>query len=651
MGTVFTYQGRLIDANGPADGLYDFQFKLFDANVAGTQQGSTIDINDLDVIDGHFVIELDFGSGIFDGAARWLDIGVRPGANTGSFTTLSPRIEMTPVPYALQTRGIFVDNAYNVGIGTTNPSKKLEVDNGDILVQGPDSFVAAGDQAVLYMGDTNHSIRSERGFGLKLGTWGAQDGITLRETTGNVGIGTTIPGARLDVVTAGGDAVRAVSPSGNGVSGENTSSGGGKGILGGGWYGVYGQSDTGHAIHGKTTSGYAGYFEGKVSVNGYVGIGTTSPMWKLDVAGDLRVSGSSSTDAYGQYGVVEVSDTGTFVAVDAETSGNQAVRGRATATGAGTNYGGYFEAYKAEGQGVAGVTNGSSGRGVYGEAGNTGNVTNYGGYFKAHGQQGQGVYGEASGSSGRGVRGVASGSSGQGVQGYASNSGDVTNYGGYFVAAGGSGRGVYGSVSNTVRSAANYGGYFKADDYGVYGEATDPDLLANFGGYFKANAEYGRGVEGEATGDSGYGVFGRATGSSGKGVVGNGVGYDFYAQNASSVNFGGPSSIRWKTNIRSIDNPLEKVLKLRGVYFNWDAEHGGEHDMGMIAEEVGEVLPEIVGYEENGIDATGMDYGKLTPLLVESIKELKRENNKLEERIEALERTIHELAKVKELEL
>jgi archaellum component FlaC len=43
----------------------------------------------------------------------------------------------------------------------------------------------------------------------------------------------------------------------------------------------------------------------------------------------------------------------------------------------------------------------------------------------------------------------------------------------------------------------------------------------------------------------------------------------------------------------------------------------------MIAEEVGRVLPEIVDYEENGVDAVGMDYSKLTPLLVEAVKALK----------------------------
>jgi len=71
-------------------------------------------------------------------------------------------------------------------------------------------------------------------------------------------------------------------------------------------------------------------------------------------------------------------------------------------------------------------------------------------------------------------------------------------------------------------------------------------------------------------------------------------------------------------------------MKLRGVYFKWDAEHGGHHDVGMIAEEVGEVLPEIVEYEEDGKYTSGMDYSKLTPLLVEAVKALKVEVNELQ---------------------
>ena len=85
------------------------------------------------------------------------------------------------------------------------------------------------------------------------------------------------------------------------------------------------------------------------------------------------------------------------------------------------------------------------------------------------------------------------------------------------------------------------------------------------------------------------------------------------------------SSRRWKNNIINIDNPLEKIGALRGVYFDWDEAHGGRHDVGFIAEEIGEILPEIVHYEENGIDADGMDYSKMTPLLVEAINAMRRE--------------------------
>ncbi|MHC4243674.1 MAG: hypothetical protein ACYSU4_14805, partial [Planctomycetota bacterium] len=52
LGTAFIYQGRLIDANNIADGLYDFEFRLFNDPCIGAQQGSTNDVNDLDVIEG-----------------------------------------------------------------------------------------------------------------------------------------------------------------------------------------------------------------------------------------------------------------------------------------------------------------------------------------------------------------------------------------------------------------------------------------------------------------------------------------------------------------------------------------------------------------------------------------------------------------------
>ena len=104
VGTAFTYQGRLTDGGSPANGEYDFRFKLYDAVSGGAQVGSTVSKENTTVTDGLFTVELNFGSGAFNGDARYLEIGVRPGASSGLFTTLSPRQALTPAPYALSLR-------------------------------------------------------------------------------------------------------------------------------------------------------------------------------------------------------------------------------------------------------------------------------------------------------------------------------------------------------------------------------------------------------------------------------------------------------------------------------------------------------------------------------------------------------------------
>jgi hypothetical protein len=146
VGTSFTYQGRLIDANEVADGLYDFQFKLYDANGGGNKLGVDANKSDVDVIDGYFTVELDFGS-VFDGNERWLEIGVRPGDldDPNVYTLLSPRQAITPAPYALYAAGgsggeslwqvsgsdIYYNNG-NIGIGTSTPDQRLTVNDGTI---------------------------------------------------------------------------------------------------------------------------------------------------------------------------------------------------------------------------------------------------------------------------------------------------------------------------------------------------------------------------------------------------------------------------------------------------------------------------------------------------------------------------------------
>jgi len=104
--TSFTYQGKLSDTGTPANGNYDFQFKLFDTATVGTgtQQGGMVAVSNVTVTNGVFVAQLDFGvcATCFSGANRFLEIALKPSAGS-TFTTLSPRQQITATPYALKS--------------------------------------------------------------------------------------------------------------------------------------------------------------------------------------------------------------------------------------------------------------------------------------------------------------------------------------------------------------------------------------------------------------------------------------------------------------------------------------------------------------------------------------------------------------------
>jgi hypothetical protein len=100
VGTSFSYQGRLSEGGGAVSGVYDFQFILYDADVGGAQVGPIVTRDEVTVAAGIFTVTLDFGAA-FDGNARFLEVGVRPGASSGFYGILSPRQELTPAPHAL----------------------------------------------------------------------------------------------------------------------------------------------------------------------------------------------------------------------------------------------------------------------------------------------------------------------------------------------------------------------------------------------------------------------------------------------------------------------------------------------------------------------------------------------------------------------
>jgi len=91
------------------------------------------------------------------------------------------------------------------------------------------------------------------------------------------------------------------------------------------------------------------------------------------------------------------------------------------------------------------------------------------------------------------------------------------------------------------------------------------------------------------------------------------------------------SSRRWKTNIQTLPDALARVELLRGV--SYDLKDSGKHEIGVIAEEVGAVVPELVTYEANGKDARGVDYSRLTALLIEAVKQQQAEIEKQEAKL------------------
>ena len=210
----------------------------------------------------------------------------------------------------------------------------------------------------------------------------------------------------------------------------------------------------------------------------------------------------------------------------------------------------------------------------------------------------------------------------------------------------GSGWGVYGSVSG-LNGRGVYGKATGVQGYAIYGEANES---LGRGVYGVSSGSSGRGVYGEATGGQGRGVYGLATGSA-KGVVGAA---DFGSCDFDAIGMGTnyctTSSKRWKTDIKNIPNPLSKLSRLRGVNFTWDSEHGGHRDIGFIAEEVGKILPEIVVYESNKVDASSMDYSMMTPLLVEAGNAMRQEyQNKFDQQQSQIDQLSQELAELRTL--
>ena len=158
-----------------------------------------------------------------------------------------------------------------------------------------------------------------------------------------------------------------------------------------------------------------------------------------------------------------------------------------------------------------------------------------------------------------------------------------------------------------------------------------------------SNSTYGGRVGGETTSD--YNMYFTMTGGTNRGFV-------FRSSTGASSTVAGidasgngrfegdvvafsASDKRLKDNIKPIENALEKVNKISGVEFDWNSNQDtyaeGMHDIGVIAQEIEEVIPEVVKTRDNGYKA--VKYEKIVPLLIEAIKEQQTQIDELKKLI------------------
>lgn len=234
----FNYQGRLQANDTPVHGSYDFRFLLFADSSGGDPIEDAVTLPAVEVSNGLFNVELNFGQDVFSGQQRWLEISVRP-ASVGSFTTLSPRQPINPVPYALTAlkvpgltgnalhapgqgpqNAVVVDESGLVGIGTSTPQSKLHIvakpDEGPPRVQSSGNSLSFGSGWDFYHGgigvgyvgvpDVNAGFAPGElvlfgGPNNKVSLWPGQNRALTADLAGNVGIGTATPNANPSLAT------------------------------------------------------------------------------------------------------------------------------------------------------------------------------------------------------------------------------------------------------------------------------------------------------------------------------------------------------------------------------------------------------------------------------------------------------------------
>jgi len=273
-GTAFTYQGLLMNNGEPANGHYDLRFTLYDQASNGTAQAAPIETNGVPVTNGVFTVRLDFGSSVFTGAQRWLEVAVKNSLTDNLPLILSPRQPVTPTPYAINAANLMnLDNApLDIKVNGQRALRLEPTARGEPNVIGGSASnrVAAGYAGATIGGGHANVI---------VGDYATVGGGRFNSSSG---FGSTISGgdrnqASGEKATVGGgdgnwagyEASTIAGGAGNTTRGDYSTIGGGSGNIAG---------DGGHATVG---GGYSNHSTAPAATIGGGGYNTAGGLWAV----------------------------------------------------------------------------------------------------------------------------------------------------------------------------------------------------------------------------------------------------------------------------------------------------------------------------------------------------------------------------------
>lgn len=667
--TAFTYQGKLTDANNPASGNYDMQFKLFDTVTVGTgtQQGATVTKASVPVAAGIFTVQLDFGASVFSGPPRFLEIGVRQAGSPDPYTLLSPRQPVTWTPYAVRSLNSSVaDTLSSACVGCVTSTQVGGVSGSAVTGTIPTTSVPAG--SASYVQNTTSPQASSNfnisGTGTAGGTLSA-NAITSA-TQFNIGVNRVLALGQVAGIFVGRLAgVSNTTGSGNSFFGDsagrfnttaanNSFFGRDAGTLNtasdnsffGAFAGDSNTTGTRNSFFGRTAgdanqtgndNSFFGYSAGRLntaSFNSFFGSGagdsTTSGANNTFFgynAGTGNLTGAGNSFFGSGAGQANNADGNSFFGYQAglfNTSGaNNAFFG--TGAGGGNTVGGNnaFFGYQAGDSNTSGSQNSFFG---YKAGGSTSN-------FSANSFFGANA-GALTNSLSNSFFGASAGSvntSGQSNTFIGTNSGGGNTTGGFNVFVGGNAgnANTTGSNNTVIGALANVGlnNLTYATAIGAGATVYTSNTVVLGASADKVSIPGRLDVSQTAT-------FGLTTTFDGLVKLNNlgGNGATDLCLNSSNNIANCSSSLRYKTNVQTFTGGLNVVRRLRPITFNWI--EGGKADIGFGAEEVEKIEPLLITRNAKG-EIEGVKYGQITTVLVNAVQQQQT-------LIDELQRAVHQ---------